>query len=434
MSAQIDLLLQSATTSIGPFLQSVPVPDAFPDSANPIDNILNFTTELSRNFAMATHGSFAGPLRILWRSMAIVYIAFLGWQVMFTGQFSAANIGRAILRIFIILVAVTQFGFINAVIVNVLFETPNQVGGRVVEAVSGGQTPDGISTALGAFWTEGFALAGNLFALEGAGLASLFTLVIPAGAIILATVLLTVAATILLVLATLALGILLGLAPFFIILAMFDTTRPFFEGWFRMVMNYALVPVFVYATVALAFFIAQPAFASISQELATIGALADRVSGLGVTLPDGLTTSEQEAAVANLNVWGSIGSLLLAGIVATTLMTQVLQMSASIAGGFALQSGRLIQRALTPARNVGRNLTNRLPGIGSNARRENRETRELSYLQRTQGLQRQLAQARGGTQRPSPTPTQPQPTQRAAPGTTGAGTPSGAVIPPGGSS
>lgn len=368
--------------------------------------------------------------------MAIVYIAFLGWQIMFTGQFSAANLGRAILRIFIILVAVTQFAFLNAVIINILFDTPNQIGGRVVAAVSSGQTTEGISTALGAFWTEGFALAASLFALEGAGLASLFTLVIPAAAIIIATILLTVAAAILLVLSTLALGILLGVAPFFIILAMFDTTRPFFEGWFRMTMNYALVPVFVYATVALAFFIAQPAFASIGDELASIGALTDRVTSLGgvVTLPDGLTTSEQEAAVANLNVWGAIGSLLLAGIVATTLMTQVLQMSASIAGGFALQSGQLIQRALTPARNVGRNLTNRLPGVGSNARRANRETRELSYLQRTQGLQRQLAQARGGPHSSTQRQPQSRPEASSPTGSNGAGTPSGAVNPPGGSS
>ena len=421
--------------SIGPFLQSAPVPvDAFPQSTNPIDNIINFTTDLSRNFAMATHGSFAGPLRVLWRSMAIVYIAFLGWQVMFTGQFSVANIGRAILRIFIILVAVTQFAFLNAVIINVLFDTPNEIGGRVVAAVSPGETAEGISTALGAFWTEGFGLAGDLFALEGAGLASLFTLVIPAAAIILGTLLLTVAAAILLVLSTLALGILLGVAPFFIVLAMFDATRPFFEGWFRMTMNYALVPVFVYATVALAFFIAQPAFSSIAQELATIGALTDRVSGLGIPLPDGLTTSEQEAAVANLNVWGAIGSLLLAGIVATTLMTQVLQMSASIAGGFALQSGQLIQRALTPARNVGRNLANRLPGVGSNARREHREIRELSYLQRTQGLQRQLAQARGGPQSSGPRQAPSRQQSGTATRTNGAGTPSGAVNPPGGNS
>ena len=199
-------------------------------------------------------------------------------------------------------------------------------------------------------------------------------------------------------------------------------------------MNYALVPIFVYATVALAFFIAQPAFLSIGQELAQIATLSDRVSGLGITLPDGITTSTQEEAVANLNVWGAIGSLLLAGIVATTLMTQVLQMSASIAGGFALNSGRLIQRALTPARNAGRNIVNRLPAVGQNARRQNRETRELAYLQGTRGLQRQLAQARGGgSGRPSP----PQQTGSQAvtsppSGTTGPGTPSGAARPPGG--
>lgn len=419
----VSLLQANGLFEMMPFMQVTPV---FPDTSNPIDNLLTFARSLAEGFATNAFDALGPFVTTAWKAMAIVYIAFTGWQIMFTGRFDIASIGTAILKISIIFVAVTQIAFFNTVFIRVFFDTPDQIGGILVADLSaslqGAQieaSTEGISTAIGSFWTLGFDLAGRILALDTTGIFSSIGLLVPAGLVMVATVLLCVAATIVLTLAYLALGIFLGLAPFFILLAMFQSTRPFFEGWLRMMTNYALIPLFVYATISLAFFIAQPAFTEIATELNRIGALSDSGAFLG------LGDSEQQAAANSFNIWGAIASLLFAGIVATVLMVQVLQMAAGVAGGFALNPGRLISRALAPARNLARNLSTRVPVIGQNARREAGQRRELGYLRRTQGLQQQLSQARGGGQA-LPAPSSGQ-SSGAPAGTTGAGTPSGAA-------
>lgn len=420
------LLPHNGMTQMIQFMQAAPV---FPDTPNAIDNLLTFARALAEGFATNAFEALVPFVRTAWRAMAIVYIAFNGWQILFTGRFDIASIGTALLKISIILVAVTQIAFFNAVFIRVFFDTPDQIGGILVRDLSGSlqgaeieASTAGISTAIGSFWTLGFDLAGRILALDTTGIFSSLALLVPAGLVIVATILLCVAAAIVLTLAYLALGIFLGLAPFFILLAMFQSTRPFFEGWLRMMTNYALIPLFVYATISLAFFIAQPAFLEIATELNRIGALNSSGAFFG------LGESEQQAAANSFNIWGAIASLLFAGIVATTLMLQVLQMAAGVAGGFALNPGRLISRALAPARNFGRNISTRVPVIGQNARREAGQRRELGYLRRTQGLQKQLAEARGGGKSlPAPTTDTAAPRRAAPAGTTGAGTPTGAA-------
>lgn len=431
----LELLTQAKSLILFADLQAVQAIPTFPDGPNPIDNTVNFARDLSEAFAINSFGGLGEFAALAWRAMAIVYIAFLGWQVLFTGRFDIASIGSALLRITIILVAVTQLAFFSRVFIRIFFDVPDELGGFLVRDLSGSlssasvdPSTEGISSALGTFWSTGFNLASDIMALETTGIFGSFGLLLPAGGIMIATILLCVAAAIILVLAYLALGIFLGTAPFFILLAMFQSTRPLFEGWLRMMMNYALVPLFVYATISMAFFIAQPAFMNVANELQMIGALSSSEGFLN------LGTSDQQEAANNFNIWGSVAALLFAGIVATVLMTQVVQMAAGVAGGFALATGRLVSRALTPARNLGRNLANRTPGIGQHARRQVNERRELRYLQRTQGLQRQLASARGGNAGlPPPQSGAAQPSGSRAPaGTTGAGTPTGAAAAPSG--
>lgn len=420
----VNMLQANGLFEMMPFMQATPV---FPDSPNPINNLVTFARQLAEGFATNAFAALTPFVTLAWKAMAIVYIAFTGWQILFTGRFDIASIGTAILKISIILVAVTQTAFFSTVFIRVFFDTPDQLGGLLVRDLTGslqGAEIDpntaGISSAIGDFWSSGFLLAGKILSLDTTGVFSSLGLIIPAVAIMIATILLCVAAAIILSLSYLALGIFLGVAPFFILLAMFQSTRPFFEGWLRMTMNYALVPLFVYATISMAFFIAQPAFTEIASELNRIGALSDSGAFFG------LGTSEQEAAANSFNIWGAIASLLFAGIVATVLMTQVLQMAAGIAGGFALNTGRLISRTLAPARNLGRNLSTRVPVVGQNARREAGQRRELGYLRRTQGLQQQLSQARGGGQA-SRVPSLSSGQRSAPAGTTGAGTPNGAA-------
>ena len=72
-----------------------------------------------------------------------------------------------------------------------------------------------------------------------------------AGLVWFGTIGLTGYSTMLIVLSKLAVAILLSVGPIFILLLIFVNTKSLFEGWLRTLLNYAIVPIFVYALLAL---------------------------------------------------------------------------------------------------------------------------------------------------------------------------------------
>jgi len=71
------------------------------------------------------------------------------------------------------------------------------------------------------------------------------------------------------VLAKLALAVLLGLAPLFFMLLLFQSTRDFFSSYLRQVVNFALVPVFTAAILSLTLQIINDAIVRLQNVLAT---------------------------------------------------------------------------------------------------------------------------------------------------------------------
>ena len=73
------------------------------------------------------------------------------------------------------------------------------------------------------------------------------------GMLLLCGLILAVLAAVLLMVSKLGVGILLAVAPFFLILRLLEVGKGLFEGWLKQLMTFALVPVFVYSLIALNF-------------------------------------------------------------------------------------------------------------------------------------------------------------------------------------
>ena len=127
------------------------------------------------------------------------------------------------------------------------------------------------------------------------------------GMLFLTGLILAVLAGVILMVSKLGVGILLAVAPFFLLIRLLDIGRGLFEGWLRQLMTFALVPVFVYSLIGLNFTILNAAHVQLT---AAIGA-----GDLSFT-----------AAVPYL----------LVSIVNMVLLTQVMGWAGGVGGGIAL--------------------------------------------------------------------------------------------------
>lgn len=133
-------------------------------------------------------------------------------------------------------------------------------------------------------------------------------------------------AAMLIVLAKIAVAILLSIGPLFILLLIFANTRSLFEGWLRTLLNYAIIPIFVYTLLALLLTITDPPLVS----------LENNTSGSANTL-------------------SYIGAFLFTSFVSVLLLMQVMNIAASITGGLSLSTMGSAAWGVRNASRVGKN-------------------------------------------------------------------------------
>ena len=127
------------------------------------------------------------------------------------------------------------------------------------------------------------------------------------GLLLLTTLLLSIVAVTLLMLSELAVGILMAVGPFFLILRLLDVGKGLFEGWLRQLLTFALVPVFVYSLIALNFTI----FTEAQDQLIA-------------------ATTAQQLSLTN------IVPFVIVGVANLLLLTQVMGWAGGVGGGIAL--------------------------------------------------------------------------------------------------
>jgi type IV secretion system protein VirB6 len=153
-------------------------------------------------------------------------------------------------------------------------------------------------------FSNGLTAAKTISASGGWGAA--FSLGLLAIIDIVAVVIFVAVAITLVMIGKVALFVLLGLAPLFIAMALFDFSSTLFTGWLRTCVQYAIVPVIVYGILSFLLTIMNAA-------IANVAGITDMSSGLTL-----------------------LGPFLILCVVGVVILLQALPIAASIAGGAAL--------------------------------------------------------------------------------------------------
>lgn len=276
-----------------------------------MESLISHVDSIILGFVQGSFGSLTATIQTLWRLMFIVFIAVYGYKVIISGRFSAGDLVWHSLKIILLLVIATEWDTFFLFVYNMATDMPSDIAGILIASAadnSGASANDESSAnlALSQFFDRGMAVSSKL--LEGAGWSD-FGQYMYAGMVWLGTIGLTGYSTMLIVLSKLAVAILLAVGPVFILLLIFANTKSLFEGWMRTLLNYAIVPIFVYALLALILML-------IEQPL---------------TILESNTNTNSE-------LLSYIGPFLLTAIVSMLLLAQILNMAASITGGVSLST------------------------------------------------------------------------------------------------
>lgn len=276
--------------------------------------IENLISNVDNTVFSFVHGSFGGltnAVQVLWHLMFIVFIAVYGYRVMVSGRFSSSDLTMNCLKIIVLLVLATSWDTFFTFIYRMTTEAPADLAGHLIQGaahsfsdpVASDQTT--ANTALSTFHDRGMKVAEKI--LEGPGWS--FEQYFYAALVMIGTFCITGFATALIILSKLAVATMLAVGPIALLLLMFPNTKGLFEGWLRTLLNYSIIPVFVYGLLALLLTIAE-------------GPLRYMEANSGVY--DSLMTP--------------ISPYLLMSIVAVILLAQVKGMAASITGGLSLST------------------------------------------------------------------------------------------------
>ena len=276
-----------------------------------MESLISHVDSIILGFVQGSFGSLTATIQTLWRLMFVVFIAVYGYKVIISGRFSASDLIWHCLKIIILLVIATQWDTFFLFVYNMATDLPSDLAGLLIASAAGNagtEASDEASAnlALSEFFDRGMTVSSKL--LEGAAWND-FGQYLYAGLVWFGTIGLTGYSTMLIVLSKLAIAILLSVGPVFILLLIFVNTKSLFEGWLRTLLNYAIVPIFVYALLALILML-------IEQPLRILEENTDTESEL----------------------LSYIGPFLLTTIVSMLLLSQILNMAASITGGVSLST------------------------------------------------------------------------------------------------
>ena len=206
-------------------------------------------------------------------SLVTIYVmlwGFLHWK----GAIQEPLLDGAlrILRIVVVLGVGLHLWQYHEAVVETFFDAPVDFGAAVFGARAPVETVDAI-------WDQGGAVAAFLWD-RGGILSGDFGFYLAAAFVYLLMGAVCVYAVFLMALARIALAVLLALGPLFIVLALFDVTRRFFEAWLAQLANYALVMLLAVLTAELMLEIVQ----AYAEQTAALGSAIVTVDALNMVL------------------------------------------------------------------------------------------------------------------------------------------------------
>ncbi len=207
---------------------------------NFINDVLSIVDEITANFietgykAIADHWIVSG----LMTSVLTLYVIYFFYQVKFH-DIPISDAVTHLIKVCFVFTLATNWNIFYILIYNVATNEPLAISNMLLSKINGSHG------SLNEIFVDGmkksFELLGNMsFSIKG-----VVTCLLGAIALLIATCLFTLIAMGLIIISKFYLAVLLVLAPYFIMMHLFNGTKGLTESWIKEIINKALVPVFV---------------------------------------------------------------------------------------------------------------------------------------------------------------------------------------------
>lgn len=181
-------------------------------------------------------------------SLLVIFVAMVGY-LLWIGriEMSLSELAPRLFKLVLVFVLVTRVDLLDRIVYRTVTDLPASVATMLVRSVD--QTSEDINASVDDVYARG--MQSGLSLAQKGGLTNI-TAYLFAGWIWLVTTLGILPVVFGLLLSKLAVGVLLGAAPFAIVLYLFSATRGLFQGYLRQLLGFALIPVMIYSLLALA--------------------------------------------------------------------------------------------------------------------------------------------------------------------------------------
>lgn len=241
-------------------------------------------------------------------TLLLIYVTLWGWSVITgkTGELVTDGFNR-IIKITIIVAIAINLGYYNTFVVDFLGNLPDRLA-ELASITATNNTGAFLDGVLDDIWRLGWKFANKASAESTFGIADI-PLTLAALFVWLFGVGLTVFAAFLMILSKMALSVLLGVGPIFVLLLLFEPTKRFFESWLGQCFNFILIVMLVGGVLRLI--------------VSVLQAYLDKY--------DAVTTG------VTVEVSGAVPAVVLSGI-AILILRQVMPIASSLGGGVALNT------------------------------------------------------------------------------------------------
>ena len=264
-------------------------------SDNVSDRILSNIDTATITYINGTFVNLWGAISVSFRNILVLWIILYGlaiWRGLV--KTPVQEFAWTMLKFAVIYGLISTWGLFSGIVVQFITNTPDAMAG----VISGGNTGTTASHAIGNVYIKAIAVADNAMSARG-----WFMPYLLGGLILLAATLMMIYALFLIALSKVALAVLVGLGPLFILMLMFKQTQKVFEAWLQQIINYMLIVILTVGVLGLMETIAANAVTAIP--------------------PDGISLGDVIPAAITF-------------LITFLLLTQVMTIASALGGGIAL--------------------------------------------------------------------------------------------------
>lgn len=217
-----------------------------------IESVMGMIDGATAAMATTAFDTISGQIIPIFRLLAVLVIAMLGINLAIQAVPMTLNNGvNLIVRIGLVATFLSSWTNFNAVY-GVLTNAPSEIGGTIMASLGFDAAVDGLYAGLDQLY-EGSVNAGNAVAQNGSYIAGAIASIV----VFLVAVFFSVICVVVLGMAKIVIALMIVLAPAALLCTMLKPTAGIFEGWLRVSIQAALVPLMMAAAAGVVIVIAQ---------------------------------------------------------------------------------------------------------------------------------------------------------------------------------